>query len=72
MTVVGLCVLLQAAAAGVLRGHSMPESTPGIDAAENSRQMIRIRRLRPADPESREIMLVDRGWSVGERPALMA
>ncbi len=49
---VGMCTLFLAA-----------PPTVGLDseAAENAAQQLRIKRLKPADPESTETMLADRG-----------
>lgn len=55
VTAAALCMLLQAADAG--HGQPAPDSTPAFDAAHNTHQIIRIKRLRPVDPESRELML---------------
>ncbi len=44
-------------------------STAGLDseAAENAAQQLRIKRLKPADPESTETMLADRGLAYPDR-----
>lgn len=68
--VAGSCALLYAVAAGAFLGGSSSDSSPAIDAASDSTRMIRIKRLRPADPESREIMLADRGVSIAGSSSL--
>lgn len=60
VTVIGLCALLHAVSADAVRGDPSADWAPGSDVIKNSERMIRIKRLRPADPESREIMLAGR------------
>ena len=58
--VVGLCTMFQAV--GTDTGNSSSSSmVPGHEAAEESLRQKFIKRLRPADPESSEAMLADRG-----------
>jgi hypothetical protein len=61
LVVLGLCALLQAAAADALRSEFSPTTLPAYGATEKSMPLIRIKRLRPADPESTEVMLATRG-----------
>jgi hypothetical protein len=61
LVVLGLCVVFHAAAASAWYGGISQVTSPEYDAAEKSMRQIRIKRLRPADPESTEVMLATRG-----------
>ena len=60
LVVAALCALLQIAAADAYRGENSKSTIPEYDAADKSMRQIRIKRLKPADPESTEIMLAGR------------
>lgn len=57
LVVLSLFATFQVAAAQDSRDEQPQDSTPSNDTSENSMQQIRIKRLKPADPESTEIML---------------
>ena len=54
----GLCILFIAVSANADRG-TLTSSV--ISVSKDATQVIRIKRLKPADPESTETMLADRG-----------
>ncbi len=60
IVVVGLCGVFQAVSADTDSTYSSSMS-PVFDAADNSIRQKFIKRLMPADPESTEAMLADRG-----------
>lgn len=57
LAVACLCAVFQVAAAEEQRDEPAKEPAPDADTTENSMPEIRIKRLRLADPESRELML---------------
>ena len=57
--VIGLCAVFQVA--GAYSTYFSSTMTPGYEPVEYSLWKRLIRRLKPADPESTEIMLADRG-----------
>ncbi len=59
--VIGLCAVFQAAGADAYSTYLSSTMTPGSEPVEYSVWKKLIRRLKPADPESTEIMLADRG-----------
>jgi hypothetical protein len=58
---VGLCAVFLVVAANAARSNFLSSAMLDYEAAENSGQQIRIKRLKPADPESTEVMLAARG-----------
>ncbi len=59
--VIGLCAVFQAAGADAYSTYFSSTMTPGSETAESNMRQKLIKRLKPADPESTEIMLADRG-----------
>ena len=57
--IIGLCAVFQVA--GAYSTYFSSTMTPGYEAAESNMRQKLIKRLKPADPESTEIMLADRG-----------
>lgn len=68
----GLCALLQVPAADAKRDSVSPGMIPQRDAAEKSMPQIRIKRLKPADPESTEVMLARRGLRDPGKPQVLS
>ena len=67
-----LCAISQLAVADIESryqpSNDAPESETNKDHAEKkTMQQIRIKRLRPADPESREVMLAARDPNLSDR-----
>ena len=61
VVVVGLCAVFQAVGADVYHLYFSSTMIPRHEAAEESIRQQFIKRLMPADPESTEAMLADRG-----------
>ncbi len=59
--VIGLCAVFQAAGAAAYSTYLSSTMTPGYEPVEYSLWKRLIRRLKPADPESTEVMLADLG-----------
>lgn len=68
LVVLSLFAIFQVAAAEESRDENPDQTTPSNDANENSMQQIRIKRLKPADPESTEVMLAARGCECRATP----
>lgn len=62
--ITGICVLLLAVGANAYGTYFSSSLIPEYDAAEKSMRQQRIKRLKPADPESTEVMLADRGLDI--------
>jgi hypothetical protein len=58
---IGLCAVLLAFSADACRDTLAAPMNAEYEAAKNATQQLRIKRLKPADPESTETMLADRG-----------
>ena len=61
VAVTGLCAIILAVAANTCAVSFSATDSPGYEPVEYSLWKRLIRRLKPADPESTEIMLADRG-----------
>ena len=59
--VIGLCAIVLAVGANAYDVNFSSAESPGSEPVEYSLWKKLIRRLKPADPESTEIMLADRG-----------
>ncbi len=68
IVVLSLFAIFQVAAAEESRDAEVQDKKPSNDASENSMQQIRIKRLKPADPESTEVMLAVRCRDSGVTP----
>jgi hypothetical protein len=61
---IGLCTVFLAVSANAYRDAVTSPANSEYEAAENATQQIRIKRLKPADPESTETMLAANGLDV--------
>jgi len=57
----GLCAMFQTVGADAYRLHDSSSMSPEVKATERNLRQKYIKRLMPADPESTEAMLADRG-----------
>ena len=64
VVVVGLCAVFQAVGGNAYSTYFSSSMIPEYASGENNMRQKLIKRLKPADPESTEVMLADRGLDI--------